>query len=250
MTFVLCTLTPRLTFVLSTLTPTLTFHLCTLPPPPTPPPPRLDYGGPQREFFFKLSRQLFNPYYGLFEYSAAGSYTVQISPLSAHIDDALNWSGLHVDLSCDDHVITSCRRFRFVGRLIGYAIIQGHLLDVFFARHVYKALLGMYATHLQYFTGSTGKRDYRLSFPSLSPPLLPHHPHRHSLCTLNDLETLDVAFYNSLKYVQDNDPEPLELTFTVTEETFGEVSQPAVPITGRCYGAEIYTVLLLLRCPF
>ena len=25
----------------------------------------LDYGGPQREFFFKLSRLLFNPYYGL-----------------------------------------------------------------------------------------------------------------------------------------------------------------------------------------
>ena len=30
----------------------------------------LDYGGPSREFFFLLSRQLFNPYYGLFEYSA------------------------------------------------------------------------------------------------------------------------------------------------------------------------------------
>ena len=27
-------------------------------------------GGPSREFFFLLSRQLFNPYYGLFEYSA------------------------------------------------------------------------------------------------------------------------------------------------------------------------------------
>uniref|UniRef100_A0A914V346 HECT-type E3 ubiquitin transferase n=1 Tax=Plectus sambesii TaxID=2011161 RepID=A0A914V346_9BILA len=30
----------------------------------------LDYGGPSREFFFLLSRDLFNPYYGLFEYSA------------------------------------------------------------------------------------------------------------------------------------------------------------------------------------
>ena len=28
----------------------------------------LDYGGPAREFFFLLSRELFNPYYGLFEY--------------------------------------------------------------------------------------------------------------------------------------------------------------------------------------
>jgi hypothetical protein len=52
---------------------------------------RLDYGGPQREFFFKLSRLLFNPYYGLFEYSASGSYTVQISHLSAMIADAHQW---------------------------------------------------------------------------------------------------------------------------------------------------------------
>ncbi len=31
----------------------------------------LDYGGVQREWFFLLSREMFNPYYGLFEYSAA-----------------------------------------------------------------------------------------------------------------------------------------------------------------------------------
>ena len=41
-------------------------------------------------------------------------------------------------------VYVSCLRFRFAGRLIGYAIIQGQLLDVFFARHIYKALLGRY----------------------------------------------------------------------------------------------------------
>ena len=40
----------------------------------------LDYGGPSREFFFLLSRQVFNPYYGLFEYSANDTYTVQVSP--------------------------------------------------------------------------------------------------------------------------------------------------------------------------
>lgn len=31
----------------------------------------LDYGGLTREWFFLLSREMFNPYYGLFEYSAA-----------------------------------------------------------------------------------------------------------------------------------------------------------------------------------
>ena len=53
---------------------------------------RLDYGGPSREFFFLLSRELFNPYYGLFEYSAIDSYTVQISPLSAFVENAHEWS--------------------------------------------------------------------------------------------------------------------------------------------------------------
>ena len=31
----------------------------------------LDYGGVSREWFFLLSREMFNPYYGLFEYSAS-----------------------------------------------------------------------------------------------------------------------------------------------------------------------------------
>jgi hypothetical protein len=39
----------------------------------------LDYGGPSREFFFLISREVFNPYYGLFEYSANDTYTVQAS---------------------------------------------------------------------------------------------------------------------------------------------------------------------------
>lgn len=30
----------------------------------------LDYGGLAREWFFLLSKEMFNPYYGLFEYSA------------------------------------------------------------------------------------------------------------------------------------------------------------------------------------
>ena len=45
--------------------------------------------------------------------------------------------------------MTDICRYRFAGRLIGLAIIQGHLLDVFFARHVYKALLERYEIYLQ-----------------------------------------------------------------------------------------------------
>ena len=33
----------------------------------------------------------------------------------------------------------------------------------------------------------------------------------------------DVEFYNSLKYILDNDPEPLCLQFTTTKDHFGEV---------------------------
>ena len=31
----------------------------------------LDYGGVAREWFYLLSKEMFNPYYGLFEYSAS-----------------------------------------------------------------------------------------------------------------------------------------------------------------------------------
>ena len=40
---------------------------------------------------------------------------------------------------------------------------------------------------------------------------------------LKDLESLEPAFYNSLLWIQENDPEPLDLTFTVEEEAFGQV---------------------------
>uniref|UniRef100_A0A1I7XQR5 HECT-type E3 ubiquitin transferase n=1 Tax=Heterorhabditis bacteriophora TaxID=37862 RepID=A0A1I7XQR5_HETBA len=51
----------------------------------------LDYGGPSRELFFLLSRELFNPYYGLFEYSSADQYTVQISSMSSFVEHELQW---------------------------------------------------------------------------------------------------------------------------------------------------------------
>ena len=42
---------------------------------------------------------------------------------------------------------------------------------------------------------------------------------------LSDLQAVDPVFYNSLKYVQENDPEDIGgLTFSVSENSFGEVS--------------------------
>ncbi|XP_026061465.1 E3 ubiquitin-protein ligase HECW1 isoform X2 [Carassius auratus] len=130
----------------------------------------LDYSGPSREFYFLLSQELFNPYYGLFEYSANDTYTVQISPMSAFVENHLEW-------------------FRFSGRILGLALIHQYLLDAFFTRPFYKALLRL-ATDL------------------------------------SDLEYLDEEFHQSLQWMKENDiTDVLDLTFTVNEEVFGQVTE-------------------------
>uniref|UniRef100_A0A8C1CKQ0 HECT-type E3 ubiquitin transferase n=1 Tax=Cyprinus carpio carpio TaxID=630221 RepID=A0A8C1CKQ0_CYPCA len=130
----------------------------------------LDYSGPSREFFFLVSRELFNPYYGLFEYSANDTYTVQISPMSAFVDNHHEW-------------------FRFSGRILGLTLIHQYLLDAFFTRPFYKGLLRI-------------------------------------LCDLSDLEFLDEEFHQSLQWMKDNDiKDMLDLTFTVNEEVFGQITE-------------------------
>ncbi len=106
-------------------------------------PYRLDYGGPSREFFFLLSREIFNPYYGLFEYSANDTYTVQVNPTSEFLQNSSDW-------------------FRFAGRVMGLVIVQGFLLDAFFTRTVYKTLLSRYmielsTLYLSFYSGFTNK---------------------------------------------------------------------------------------------
>ena len=83
----------------------------------------LDYGGLAREFFFLLSREMFNPYYCLFEYSASDNYTLQISANS--------------DVN-PDHL----RYFYFIGRVIGMAVHHDKFLDAFFIPSFYKRILG------------------------------------------------------------------------------------------------------------
>uniref|UniRef100_A0A1B6C0A5 HECT-type E3 ubiquitin transferase n=1 Tax=Clastoptera arizonana TaxID=38151 RepID=A0A1B6C0A5_9HEMI len=139
----------------------------------------LDYGGPSREFFFLLSRELFNPYYGLFEYSANDTYTVQVSPMSAFVDNQHEW-------------------FRFSGRVLGLALVHQYLLDAFFTRPFYKALLRL--------------------------PV-----------SLSDLESLDGEFHQSLLWIKERDisTETLDLTFAVTEEVFGQAVERELKPGGR-----------------
>jgi hypothetical protein len=130
----------------------------------------LDYGGVAREWFFLLSHEMFNPYYGLFEYTSSENYILMINPDSG---------------SCnDDHL----SYFKFIGRVCGMAVYHKKLIDGFFIRPIYKYLLG-------------------------------------KKVALQDVEACDVEFYNSTKYILENDPEPLCLTFSVTREWLGQVNE-------------------------
>ncbi|KAI6235694.1 E3 ubiquitin-protein ligase [Aphelenchoides besseyi] len=86
--------------------------------------PGLDYHGISKELFFLLSRELFNPYYSLFEYSSNNSYNVQISSMSKFVDNHLRWMEL-------------------CGRFLGLALIHRCQIDSFFTVVFYKMLLGL-----------------------------------------------------------------------------------------------------------
>lgn len=65
---------------------------------------------------------------------------------------------------------------------------------------------------------------------------------------------MDIGFYNSLKYVLENDPEPLELTFTVLEESFGEVGmvmeKSMLPDPIQFHSALFYSIHNILHNVF
>ncbi|KAK7112097.1 E3 ubiquitin-protein ligase SMURF2-like [Littorina saxatilis] len=87
----------------------------------------LDYGGVAREWFYLLSHEMLNPYYGLFQYSREDIYTLQINPDSGVNPEHLSY-------------------FHFVGRVIGMAIFHGHYLDGGFTMPFYKQLLSKAVT--------------------------------------------------------------------------------------------------------
>ena len=84
----------------------------------------LDYGGLSREWFSLLTTELFNPYHGLFEYSATDNYTLQINPNSGICNENhLSW-------------------FKFIGRVCGMAVFHKKLINAFFIRPFYSMMLG------------------------------------------------------------------------------------------------------------
>ncbi|KAK7472586.1 E3 ubiquitin-protein ligase tom1 [Stygiomarasmius scandens] len=125
----------------------------------------VDAGGLTREWFQILARQMFDPNNALFQPCAADKLTYQPNKNSWVNPEHLSF-------------------FKFVGRVIGKAIYDGRLLDAYFARSLYRQLLGKPV-------------DYK------------------------DVEWVDPEYYNSLCWILENDPTPLELTFSVEADEFG-----------------------------
>ncbi|KAI9449410.1 hypothetical protein BJY52DRAFT_1215929 [Lactarius psammicola] len=125
----------------------------------------VDAGGVTREWFQILARQMFDPNNALFQPCAADRLTYQPNKASWVNPEHLSF-------------------FKFVGRVIGKAIYDGRLLDAYFARSMYRQILGKPV-------------DYR------------------------DVEWIDPEYYNSLCWILENDPSPLDLTFSVEGDEFG-----------------------------
>ena len=126
----------------------------------------VDAGGLSREFFGILAKEMFNPNYALFTSTEDGC-TFQPNPNSAINPDHLSY-------------------FRFVGRVVGKAVVDGFLLDAHFTRSLYKHMLGMDPTH-------------------------------------HDMEAIDPDYYRNLKTILEYNLADigLELTFSTEDHSFG-----------------------------
>lgn len=125
----------------------------------------VDAGGVTREWFSILARQMFDPNNALFQPCPADRQTYQPNKDSWVNPEHLSF-------------------FKFVGRVIGKAIYDGRLLDAYFAKSLYRQLLGK-------------PIDYK------------------------DVEWVDPEYYSSLCWILENDPTALDLTFSLeTNEVY------------------------------
>ena len=147
----------------------------------------LDYGGVSREWFFLLSHEMFNPSYGLFEYSAHDNYTLQINPASGVNPEHLDY-------------------FKFIGRVLGLAVFHHRFLDAYFVPGFYKMVLGK-RVNLK----DLEAVDYEL-YKGLN----------WMLCVVKSAVGVE-SDRTELSFFRDNDiTDVLEESFSVTEDRFGE----------------------------
>jgi len=131
----------------------------------------IDAGGLAREWFQMVTDQCFNVDFGLFEYSGVDNICYQINPSSGIANE------LHL------------KYFYFLGRVMGKAMFEGHVIAAHMARPMYKHLLG---------------------FP----------------ITQEDIEFVDAQVHKSMKSINEiEDVEMLYLNFTTAVRVFGETQQ-------------------------
>ena len=151
----------------------------------------VDAGGLTREWYLTLSKEIFNPNYALF--SPVDSATFQPNPLSFINSNHLDY-------------------FKFVGRIIGKAISDGHLMDAHFTRCSLNIAVDLLKFSRSFYKHVLGAPvDY------------------------NDLEALEPEYYNSLKAILEVPIEALglELTFSAETQTFGKVEIIDLVSNGR-----------------
>ena len=138
----------------------------------------LDYGGVSREYYTLIFNEIFNVDFGLFHYSAVSNLSFSINPNSGVAND------LHLDY------------FRFAGRILAKAILDGFTCPHHFSLPLYKHIIG---------------------FP----------------VGLSDVEYVDALLGKTLRQVLDMDESQVEamcLDFTATVTSFGKTMvQPLKP---------------------
>ncbi|XP_022867148.1 E3 ubiquitin-protein ligase UPL2-like isoform X1 [Olea europaea var. sylvestris] len=119
----------------------------------------IDAGGLTREWYQLLSRVIFDK--GALLFTTVGNEsTFQPNPNSAYQTEHLSY-------------------FKFVGRVVGKALLDGQLLDVHFTRSFYKHILGVKVTY-------------------------------------HDIEAIDPDYFKNLKWMLENDiSDVLDLTFSI-----------------------------------
>jgi E3 ubiquitin-protein ligase NEDD4 len=131
--------------------------------------PGIDNGQVAQEWYELVSEQMFDPNLGLWQPSISDPSRLQINPAS--------------EICCpDDHLYY----FRFVGRILGKALFDGHHIKGRMAKYLYKHLLGWPVMFI-------------------------------------DLKDFDEAYYYSLRGLIDMGEEVdlVGVDFTVTEEALG-----------------------------
>jgi len=130
--------------------------------------PGIDASGLTRDFYTELSRAMFNPDYSLFNLTSNG-VSYYANSQSYVNPDHLNF-------------------FKFIGRMVGKAIFDGQLLECYFARSLYKMMIG---------------ED--LAF--------------------EDLEDMDNECFTNLQWTLDNDVNGIGQYFLVTRDYFGRYEE-------------------------